>query len=183
MHDTIPTTEPERLVSGTTWSWNIVDSDHPPSAGWTLSYSFRNATAADKLDVTASPSDDDSTFEVRLTAEQTDLPAGFYRWARYVSNEDGARYRTATGSLVVEPDFAAADTYTTHEQRVLAVIEALIEGRYSDDMEQFSIRGRSVLRMSMAELQKWRGYYRAMVRRQIKGGRMRTVDLHFTTPT
>jgi hypothetical protein len=44
---------------------------------------------------------------------------------------------------------------------MLDAIEALIEGRATADVSTYSINGRSLTKLSIDELQKWRGVYRA----------------------
>lgn len=50
---------------------------------------------------------------------------------------------------------------TTHAQRMLTAIEGLLEGR--DDVEEYTIAGRSLKRMPMGELMKMRDKYKAEV--------------------
>lgn len=183
MTPTTPTTEPTQVTAGTNWAWDITDADYPPSDGWTLSYAIRGATAADKLDVEATPDADEAVYQVRVAAASSAISAGLYHWAKFVEDVDGNRYERGRGTLRVLPDFGAADTYQTHEQTVLAVLDAAIEGRLTSDMEQFSIRGRSVTRIPIAELKKLRGEYRVLVRRQMTGGKVvRAVETHFRAP-
>lgn len=177
----IPTTEPTQVVAGTNWFWDITDSDYPPSDGWTLSYALRGAS--DALDITAVTSELGDYYEIREDAyDSQELAAGLYHWARYVENGDGDRHERGRGTLRILTDFAAAATYQTHEQRVLAVLDAAVEGRLTTDMEQFSIRGRAVTRIPMAELLKLRGQYRVMVRRQSGVPLIRGIETAFNAP-
>jgi hypothetical protein len=179
----IPTAEPTQAVSGTNWSWDITDGDYPPSDGWTLSYALRNGTVADALDLTAATSADGDYYEIREVAADTVVTAGLYHWARFVEDESGNRHERARGTVRILPDFAAATTYRTHEQSTLAVLDAAIEGRLTADMEQFTIRGRAVTRIPMPDLMKLRGQYRALVRRQMQGGKLiRQVETRFRAP-
>ena len=63
------------------------------------------------------------------------------------------------------------------------MLDAAIEGRLTTDMEQFTIRGRAVTRIPMPDLMKLRGQYRALVRRQMQGGKLiRQVESRFRAP-
>jgi len=50
---------------------------------------------------------------------------------------------------------------STHAQTMLAAIEAVLEGRITADIEQYSIAGRSITKIPIAELLKLRSYYKA----------------------
>ena len=61
---------------------------------------------------------------------------------------------------------SAQDT-RSHARKMLAAIEALLEGRSSSDSESYTIHSRSITKMSVAELVKWRSFYQQQVRSEI----------------
>lgn len=92
---------------------------------------------------------------------------------------DGLVQTVATGTIQVNPDPARHDV-RSHAERVLEAIEALIEGRATTDVQSYSIAGRSLTRMTPAELVTWRSHYRqdvAMERAAGKPGAGRRIRL------
>ncbi|MET0154735.1 MAG: hypothetical protein ABW189_01340 [Rickettsiales bacterium] len=154
---TIPTKEPSRLVKGDSVSWRRSLACYPASDGWTLTYYFRGISELDKA---ASADGDD--YLVELSTSDAELEAGEYAWSAKVSK--GSELRTvATGILTVLPDLAdAADGYEArpHCKIMLDAIEAVLQGKASQDVSSYSIQGRSLTRMTAEELEKWRDKYR-----------------------
>jgi hypothetical protein len=56
---------------------------------------------------------------------------------------------------------------------MLAKIESILEGRADKDVSSYSINGRSITKMSIDELLKFRAIYRAEVQRQRDAEAMR----------
>ena len=79
---------------------------------------------------------------------------------------DSARVAISSGTFTVKPDPATAGDVRSHAVKVLAALEALIEGRATADVSSYSIAGRSLTKLSVDELTKWRAYYRREVRRE-----------------
>lgn len=97
--------------------------------------------------------------------------AGLWSWSIKATRvSDGAVRTVQTGSITVDPDPSSQDT-RTHAEKVLASIEALIEGRATKDVSTYSIAGRSLTRMSPQELIEWRSVYRAEVAKQRNAGK------------
>ena len=82
---------------------------------------------------------------------------------------DGTARTVQAGTVLVMPDAATQDT-RSHAEKVLDALEALIEGRASKDVNSYSIAGRSLTRMSPAELIEWRDRYRREVAVQRAAG-------------
>lgn len=135
------------------------------SPTWTLH--VRLTSASNYYDLTAE-ADGAGGFEIDIPAATTaDYSAGPYSWLAYVTNDSNERYSLQTGSIEVLPDLAVAtqgvDT-RSRNKRILDAIEALIEGRAASDVEEYSINGRDVRKMSLDSLLRWREYYRDQVR-------------------
>lgn len=95
----------------------------------------------------------------------TGAAAGTYLWTlRATAISGGASQIVGRGSLVVRPDGSTADDMRSHAEKMLVSIEALIEGRAQKDVNQYSIAGRSLTKMTIDELIRWRTHYRAEVR-------------------
>lgn len=160
----IPTTEPAQARAGDTWKWTKTLADYPASGGWTLTYRFKNASAA--FEVAASASGDDYSVTVAATTTD-DIAAGLYSWVAQVALA-GEKYTVDAGVFTVNPDFhtgtaTAAYDGRSHARIVLDAIEAVIEGRASKDQEEYEIAGRRLKRTPIASLLKLRQLYKAEV--------------------
>lgn len=159
----VPTNEPLELRAGTTWVWTRSLSDYPAST-WTLKYWFkkRGSSGANfSIQATA----DGDTHSVSVSATTTAAyTAGTYDWVAQVSS-GGEVYDVDRGSLVLQPryDQAANLDDRTHAQKMLDAIEALLENRSTLDQQEYTINNRSLKRLTVEELMKWRDYYRAQV--------------------
>lgn len=95
----------------------------------------------------------------------TDSSAGTYLWTLRATAKVGAASQViGRGSIVVRPDMAKDGDMRSHAEKMLASIEALLEGRATKDVNQYSIAGRSLTKMTVDELMRWRTHYRAEVR-------------------
>jgi hypothetical protein len=154
--------EPQKLVAGDSWNWRRDDlAAYPAGEGWTLKYTLINAIAKIAFDAIG----DDDGFKIYQAAPDTAAyAAGTYRFEASVS-KDGDRYRVGTGTIEVLADFAAAATLdaTSHAQRVLTAIEAVIERRATKDQEEYQIDGRSLKRTAIANLLLLRDRYKREV--------------------
>lgn len=108
-------------------------------------------------------------FDVTLTSATTSTyQAGSYR-AHAVSELDGDRRTVCAVDVEILPDVTAVATpidQRSHAQRMLEAIKARLEGRITADAESYSIRGRSLSRIPMAELMRLRDQYAADVHRE-----------------
>lgn len=161
-----PTTVPETLTAGDRWAWKKTDlTDY--GTGYTLTYELTLNGGAAPVTVTATLSGTEYLVEVdaSVTANYT---AGDYYWnALMTRDSDSERTRVGSGTLTVDPDPAvsAADP-RTHARITLDAIEAVIENRATKDQESYSIAGRSLSRMNIADLLAFRDSYRSEVKRE-----------------
>jgi len=162
MADT-PTIEPSSVNAGDTWRWTRSLADYPASAGWALSYTLINASA--KITVNASASGDDHAVTV-AAATTAGYAAGTYDWRARVSKA-GEVYTVGEGRLTVRNAFSAATfDARTHARKTLDAIEAVIEGRASSAVAEYTIAGRSLKHIPVADLLALRDKYRAEVLRE-----------------
>ena len=162
MADT-PTIEPSSVNAGDTWRWTRSLADYPASAGWALSYTLINASA--KITVNASASGDDHAVTV-AAATTAGYAAGTYDWRARVSRA-GEVYTVGEGRLTVRNAFSAATfDARTHARKTLDAIEAVIEGRASSSTAEYTIAGRSLKHIPVADLLALRDKYRAEVLRE-----------------
>lgn len=118
---------------------------------------------------TTERADEPGVFDVTLPSLTTStFQPGAYV-AHVVSQLDDDR-RTLSGCGVeILPDVTAVATpidQRSHAQRMLEAIKARLEGRITADAESYSIRGRALSRIPMAELMRLRDQYAAEVHRE-----------------
>lgn len=180
-----PTREPAQLTLGDRWLWKRTDLgvDYPPDS-YALKYSLRLHTAGGtEIEITANESGADYLVEV-ASATTAAYTAGRYAWTAYITRSaDSQRVVVGTGTVDV---IANRDTATTdprsHARIVLDAIQAVIENRATVDQQEYSIAGRSLKRMEIGELLKFRKTYQAEVDAEVRaasGNGMRKLLMRF----
>lgn len=172
----MPEGEPDRVVAGDTWTWKRSDLGTAfAPADYTLSYALKldGATVAPTV---FTATENGLIYEVTVSAATTaPLTPGKWHWDAYMTRtSDSARVRIGTGSIEVLPNYAdsAVDT-RSHARKMLSAIEALLEGRSVADVASYSIKDRSLTKMTPAELMQWRDYYQREVQREDQAERAR----------
>jgi len=126
--------------------------------------------------ITASADGDDYTFTV-LPAVTRLWVAGAYKWQAYVYKASGTpsliteKYTFYDGTITILPDLTQALSTTdnrSHVKKVLDAIEAVLEGKASQDVLSYSIAGRSISKMNPEELIKWRSFYQSEYQRELE---------------
>lgn len=185
MARTIPTTEPTQLIAGDSWEWDRTLGDYPPDDGWELSYVLRgNTDLTIAFDDAAGPvSADAGVFEVRVppATTATVLP-GTYRLVGQV--DDGTdRFVVYDATLTVEQNPATVVDSKTQAEIDLASVQSAIAARLAGDQpESYTINGREIQRIPLAEL--YRIESRLLYRIEVKrSGRMTVpVPMRFRAP-
>lgn len=165
-----PLTEvPTRVYAGTTLDLDLSLPSYPADDGWTLTLYYAGKSVGNKAGTA-----NGSRFSVVLDETETALLAGNYVW-RLVVVKSPTTAIAASGVFEVVADIstAAAGDLQTFEEKMLAVIEAALEGRLTSDMEAFSIAGRSVTKIPIKELVELREVYKRAVDAQRNPGRFR----------
>jgi hypothetical protein len=178
----IPDVVPLVFTAGETVKFRRAFNDFPPADGWTYKIYFNGATEVFNAAAIVDPQNS-GAFLVTLSATDTAVPDGLYRYIERVSSAGGDEvYSIGEGVVQIEPDLATAPAGATlsFAERTLAQIEAEIAARIVADVEDYSVQasalggGRSVKKIPMMDLQKLRGYYAAMVRRKKNPGTVGT---------
>jgi acyl-CoA reductase-like NAD-dependent aldehyde dehydrogenase len=142
--------EPEKIYAGTTVSWTIPAGDYD-AATWTLTYTL---ISKDKETITITGADDGNGDHLvnASSATTANWLSGEYYWQRSVS--DGAsRHVTGTGRLQVYADYAAGALDPRSSAKItLDALNAVRENKATSDQLSMSISGRSISRMSWAEI-------------------------------
>lgn len=169
--------EPTRVRAGDTWLWKQTFPDYPVAEGWTPKYVIRGIDALPWSASYAVSSGEEWT--ITIPASSTDpLGAGTYEWALLLTGSGayaGREHTVASGVLEVMPDLetAVAGERQSHAERTLAILDAAIEGRLTDDLQHYIINGRQITKIPIRDLVHLRGVYKAIVYRQ----RFRRLDV------
>lgn len=154
---------PDKIIAGTTFS-QLVTLTAYPAPEWGLTLLLRGPLA---IDVVATVGG--AQHLLSATADATSLwPPGIYWWAVRVSR--GAEVvQVDEGQVVVGVDLAAIEhphDARSHAEKVLAAIEAVIEGRATIDQQKYTINNRELWRTPIADLLLLRSRYRDEARRE-----------------
>lgn len=170
MSATIPYGVPDSFTSGELVQWYVSLADYSPD-DYTLSYVFVNASGY-FTESTAIASGSD--FLVSITV--ADAPtAGTYHWQETVTNSSDATdvHVTAKGTTLVNPQFgAAAYDDRSNIKQALDALEAAIISRASEDQLSMSIGGRSISKMSLAEMIEAKNLMKAEYARELAAERL-----------
>jgi len=150
---TPPTTEPSRVTAGDTIAWTKSLPDYPASSGWILKYRLINA--AGKIDITATAAGNDHAVSVPA-ATSAAWPAGTYTVTAWV--EKGAERYTVSvsGTLLVEPNLAAAvaglDTRSESKKILDALMVAYAAAAASHAyVQEYTVAGRRLVFQAKAD--------------------------------
>lgn len=185
-HD-IATTEPTEIIVGDRVQWTKSFSEYPATAeSWTLNYYLRANLPGGQINITASASGEEYAVDVSPSVSNGWTP-GIYFWEAYVS-KTGSRYKVGEGSITLKPDFSAIELPhdgRSHARKTLDSINAVIEGRATSDIQRYVVQavGRSIDKMPIADLLKFRDYYFAEVKKEegiANGGRGKNIFIRFT---
>jgi len=161
--------EPYEVVIGDFIQWKRSDlaTTYDPD-DYTLTYVAR-ITAGGSAEITVTCSESSGAFLASISSSTSaNFTAGDYYWqAEILRKSDSERIVVDRGTfkIIVDLDVDSTDP-RTHAEIMLAKIESLLEGRADGDVSSYSIAGRSLTKMSPAELIEWRDYYRREVAEQ-----------------
>lgn len=158
-----PTTEPLEIVVGDFIQWKRTDLgvDYPNDQ-YTATYVARiTGGGASEITLTGTASGNDYLFSVD-SATSADFVAGYYHWQlEIVRNSDSERLVLERGTFeaIVDLDVNNVDP-RTHAEIMVDKIEAVLQNRADADVANYSIQGRSLVKLSIDDLLRWRDYYR-----------------------
>lgn len=180
----IPTSEPTELTAGDSWQWDKTLGDYRPTDGWALEYVLVGAMpfAINVTNARLVVSGD--TYQVRVPAADTaSLAAGAYRFAAYVSKA-GDRFEILRTAVAVRANIATLTDGRTVAEKELAIVDAAISGRLTNDLQSYQINGRAVNKIPIEMLYQIRGRLRSQVWRERSPGQLgRPVRMRFGQPS
>jgi len=171
-----PTIEPDRLVAGERWLWRKDDlaSEYPPDS-YQLKY-FGRSQAASSTEIAITAVEADSTYFIEVSSSDTQAyPTGQITWQAWiVRTSDSQKIKVLEGQWFIDQDTDVAHDPRTHAEIMLQKIQSLLEGRADNDVEEYSIGNRSLTKLSITDLMKWRDYYKSEVIKERQQARVRS---------
>lgn len=177
----IPTLWPQYITAGASFkvdrSWTNYGTN-----GWQLSLIFAGANVksfSTTPQITADP--DGETWHIILAPADTQPlnPSGGaglpYTVVERLTGTDGEVYDVSVQKLMVSPNIAnaVAGDYQTNEEKLLTQLQATLLARATGGLiENYSVAGRSVSKVSTPELRKMIGSLKWLVYRQRNPGRI-----------
>lgn len=161
-----PEGEPLTFIVGDYVQWKRSDltTDYP-TADFTATYVARvTGGGASEIQIAGTASNGAYLFTAD-SSTTAGYSAGYYHWQlEIVRDSDSNRIVVDRGAfdILVDLDANNADP-RIHAEKMLTKIESLLEGRADSDVSNYSIQGRSLTKLSIDELIKWRDYYNAEV--------------------
>lgn len=155
-----PLGEPASLVIGQSAQWRReIDIDQ---ALFTVSYTLRGADPS-KLIISVPQSFDMAPVSSGVWGADivpTDTAGwvnGRFFWDMVVTRVSDGRTKVIDSGLF--DVYVTDDDRRSHARIMVAKIESIIENRADSDVSQYTIKNRSITKMSISELREWRDYY------------------------
>ena len=153
---------PRSFTAGLTLSLPITLTAYP-APDWSLKLLLRGP---DQITLTAIP--DINQHCIAVDAELTKAWSPGVYWYSLRAEKEGQVYEVEEGQTEILTDLEqVADLFDNrnHAEKVLAAIEAVIEGRASMDQQRYKINDRELERTPISELLRLRSTYKSEVRR------------------
>lgn len=156
--------EPREVVVGDFIQWKRSDlvADYPP-ASYTATYVARiTGGGTSEIQLTGTNQTTHYLFTVPSATSENFLPGKYHWQLEIVQNSSGNRVVVDIGDFDAIPDMDVnqADP-RIHAEIMIDKIESILEGKADSDVGSYSIAGRSLTKMSFAELQDARDRYKA----------------------
>jgi len=164
---------PNPIEAGNTIAWERTYSASDfPAADWTAKCHLKLIGSSAVTTITATESGETFTFTI-TAAVSAALTVGDYEWVEVVEKGEGAsieRYEQYRGTTTVRRFLGTSGTVDSRStvRVIFEAIEAVLQGRASQDQQSYSIAGRSLERTPIADLLKLRQFYASEVAREDK---------------
>jgi hypothetical protein len=181
-----PEREPLTVTVGDFIQWKRSDLvDDYPTATHSATYVARiTGGGSNEIQITGTESSPDYYLFTVTSAQSVDFVPGYYHWQLEITQTaTGNRIVVDTGTFTANPDLDVNNSDPrTHAEIMLNKIETILEGRADSDVSSYSIQGRSLAKMSIADLLEWRNYYRREVKKEkrdsdIRNGRQSSTSV------
>lgn len=155
---------PDTIAAGLTFRKKLNLTAYPADQGWGISIFIRGKSA---IDIISMADGSQHLIDVQASITATWQPSDYGYSVRAI-HTSGEVYEIERGTLTITADMQTVTDgdFRSHAQKVLAAIEATIEGRATIDQERYRINNRELYRTPMADLLKLRSQYRNEVRQE-----------------
>lgn len=169
-----PIGDPVTIVKGRYITWRkVLDAD---SALYSVRYVFQPRAGGPSKTVTGTQSGDYWTFALTGALSATWLEGDHGFDVVVVRISDSEEAVVASGSTKV---FASTSDRRGHAAIMVEKIESILQNRAASDVESYSINNRSITKMSISELTRWRDYYQAEAGEAAGGRKTNKVKVRF----
>lgn len=149
-----PLGDPVTIVKGRHMVWRrLIDVD---SSLFGLKYVFHPRAGGLARTVTGAQSGSYWTFELTGAASAAWVEGEHAFDVIVVRTSDSEEAQVASGVTRV---FETTSDRRSHAELMVEKIESILQGRAANDVESYSIGSRSITKMSVAELTRWRDHY------------------------
>jgi len=173
-----PEGEPLEIVPGDylIWKKTAIAQDYPP-ASYTATYVARiTGGGSSEVQVTGTSGGGGSYYLFTVSsATSAGFSPGVYHWQlEIVQNSTSNRIVVERGEFtaLADLDINGADP-RSHAQIMVGKIESILAGKADSDVSNYSIAGRSLTKMTFAELMDARDRYKAEYQREVIKDRVR----------
>ena len=173
-----PEGEPLEIFPGDylIWKKTAIAQDYPP-ASYTATYVARiTGGGSSEIQLVGTSGGGGAYYLFTVSsATSSAFDPGFYHWQlEIVQNSSGNRIVVERGEFtaVVDLDINGSDP-RTHAEVMIAKIESILSGKADSDVSNYSIAGRSLTKMTFAELMEARDRYKAEFQREVIADRVR----------
>lgn len=171
-----PEGEPLEIVVGDFIQWKRSDlvQDYP-LASYSAQYVAR-ITGGGNTEITLAATETGGTYLFTVSsATSQDFVPGYYHWQlEVIQTSSGNRIVVDRGDFtaIADLDVNGADP-RTHAQIMIGKIESILQGKADSDVGSYSIAGRSLTKMSFAELMTARDQYKREFQQEVIKDRIR----------
>jgi hypothetical protein len=156
---------PETLVAGDTFKFTFDATPYSSADGFGLSLKLNGPSGTPQQTSVTANANSGVTFDVRIAPSVTaNLAVGLYVYS-VVASDNTDSYTVESGNITVEAraDLGIATDLRTHNQKVLDAVNAVIEGRATQDQQSYTIAGRTLVRTALKDLLELKKHYEGAV--------------------
>lgn len=152
--------------AGDSFSLTFDDETYPAADGWGLTYTL---VGPSKQEIEAIL--DESQYLVEESATNTAVwEAGTY-WVYAVFSLGSDKHTLEYGQTEVLAVLGETLDNRSHVKRTLDALEAMIEGKATDDVQSYSIGDRQLSKMTPTELLTWYDKYKRLYKAELNQGK------------
>ena len=167
----IPEKEPISFYKGETVVWKRTDigADYAPSSYSMVWEASLESNGSTRFSATVTESGTEYTFTLDNSAT-AGYTAGDYIWfLKVLQTSDSETLVIDSGKLTVKDNyFATTGDTRSHAKVMVDKLESLLEGKADADVSSYAIAGRSLNKLTVEEMLKWRDYYKAKYQKEIQ---------------